>query len=524
MKIPTNLYLLLLAVCGVCAADHKVSLKEGHEHQKVLQLPLVGKPRIAVIGGGAAGTSAAYFLSKHLPDASLTLYERSQRFGGRTWAIKVPVEDTEITVEMGASIIAEVNTFIRNASRELGLEIVDPSWSELEPSGTNKTTDPLAESLGIWTDSGFKFILSPSGISGWWSRFVMLYRYGFMNGPLKAIKVLEPMVENFISAYDKLLDGYGWAKVENMAGDLDLFHALSNSTYNFFRKVHGVSEFFVREFLGGIVRVTYTQQVDDITAFAGAISLFSGSEPMFKVQGGNMRVFKAMAESSNAAIRLNSPVTSIERLDSPTSLLKSVYAVTTGEGDTTEYDLVVLAVPRATGSISLKRIQVPKSISETTYVQVHVSVVVGRLSPAYFKLSRHTDIPYSIMVPSDTSDPSVVAVPFSSMSILARYPSTSSTPSETVVVKFFSEKNLDDSVLDSIFLERKTTIKHSWDDPGAYTRLGIVGTDTWDVPFEFEDGFYYVNSMESFLSTMETEVLSARNVVNLVREKLGRIR
>lgn len=41
-------------------------------------------------------------------------------------------------------------------------------------------------------------------------------------------------------------------------------------------------------------------------------------------------------------------------------------------------------------------------------------------------------------------------------------------------------------------------------------------------PIRADDGLWYVNSMESFVSTMETEVLAARNVVdNLVREAFG---
>jgi prenylcysteine oxidase/farnesylcysteine lyase len=40
-------------------------------------------------------------------------------------------------------------------------------------------------------------------------------------------------------------------------------------------------------------------------------------------------------------------------------------------------------------------------------------------------------------------------------------------------------------------------------------------------PFKFADGLYYVNAMESIVSTMETEVIGSGNVANLVWSDLS---
>ena len=55
--------------------------------------------RIAVIGSGISGLSAAYILAPH---ASVTLYEKEDRLGGHTHTINVPVtEDITIPVDTG---------------------------------------------------------------------------------------------------------------------------------------------------------------------------------------------------------------------------------------------------------------------------------------------------------------------------------------------------------------------------------------------------------------------------------------
>ena len=50
----------------------------------------VGSSRIAVLGGGITGLSTAFYLSREFPNAKITLYEGSERFGG--WLRSTPVE------------------------------------------------------------------------------------------------------------------------------------------------------------------------------------------------------------------------------------------------------------------------------------------------------------------------------------------------------------------------------------------------------------------------------------------------
>ena len=57
--------------------------------------------RVAVLGGGISGLASAYFLSRKLPSAKITLYERSSRLGGWLYSEQVDVSNGKILFEQG---------------------------------------------------------------------------------------------------------------------------------------------------------------------------------------------------------------------------------------------------------------------------------------------------------------------------------------------------------------------------------------------------------------------------------------
>ncbi|MCP5041715.1 MAG: FAD-dependent oxidoreductase, partial [bacterium] len=69
----------------------------------------VSAPSIAVVGGGIAGCSAAWFLRQALGEnATLTLYERDVQPGGRLATLDVG----GTPVEAGGTIIHETNRYM----------------------------------------------------------------------------------------------------------------------------------------------------------------------------------------------------------------------------------------------------------------------------------------------------------------------------------------------------------------------------------------------------------------------------
>lgn len=88
---------------------------------------LLTERHIAIIGSGAAGSSAAFFLHNQLhslarrDNVEITIYEKELRIGGRA-AIVHPYNDTKYDpIELGASIYVSANLHLVNAIKQFNL-------------------------------------------------------------------------------------------------------------------------------------------------------------------------------------------------------------------------------------------------------------------------------------------------------------------------------------------------------------------------------------------------------------------
>lgn len=77
-------------------------------------------PRIAVVGAGLAGLTATYRLKQ--AGHAATLYEASDRIGGRCWSIRGAFADGQVA-EHGGELIDQGHTAIRQLCQELGLKL-----------------------------------------------------------------------------------------------------------------------------------------------------------------------------------------------------------------------------------------------------------------------------------------------------------------------------------------------------------------------------------------------------------------
>lgn len=125
-------------------------------------------------GGGAAGTSTAFWLSNvfsHPDKVRMTLFEQSEYIGGRSTT--VPIKDDAATwgsIELGASIFVEANKNLMKA--------VDTF--NLTRTKLTEVRDDKRPGLGIW--DGKEFLFEQSGTL--WDTIVPIWRYGLIS-PLK---------------------------------------------------------------------------------------------------------------------------------------------------------------------------------------------------------------------------------------------------------------------------------------------------------------------------------------------------
>ena len=85
---------------------------------------------VAVLGGGITGLACAYYLTRELPHAKVTIYEASDRLGGWLSSTRVPVKDGSILFEAGP------RTLRPSSNGALAAQLVcKPSISNLQTKG-----------------------------------------------------------------------------------------------------------------------------------------------------------------------------------------------------------------------------------------------------------------------------------------------------------------------------------------------------------------------------------------------------
>jgi monoamine oxidase len=103
-----------LAACGGTDAATGLFVPRGPSRK------VSASPRVVVVGAGLAGLTCAYRLKQ--AGISATVYEASDRLGGRCWSRRGDFADGQIA-EHGGELIDQSHTEIRHLAQELGLTL-----------------------------------------------------------------------------------------------------------------------------------------------------------------------------------------------------------------------------------------------------------------------------------------------------------------------------------------------------------------------------------------------------------------
>ncbi|KLU91118.1 protoporphyrinogen oxidase [Magnaporthiopsis poae ATCC 64411] len=118
---------------------------------------------IAVLGGGVTGLTTAYYLTKFLPSARITLYEASDRLGG--WVDSHTMDlHKRLTSGMPARVVCEYGPRLitpteKNFSEMLvyaellhHLNLMDKTWTLHKPPIGSRQADPLSRRYIYYPD------------------------------------------------------------------------------------------------------------------------------------------------------------------------------------------------------------------------------------------------------------------------------------------------------------------------------------------------------------------------------------
>ncbi|KAF9458739.1 Prenylcysteine lyase-domain-containing protein [Collybia nuda] len=442
---------------------------------------VVDTPRIAIIGAGAGGSSAAFWISKAKErfglDVEVDVYEREAYVGGRSTVV-YPYDNSSLPpLELGASIFVEANKNLWRASDEFNL-----TRNAFEEGGET----------GVW--DGEKLILSIG--DGWWDTVKVLWRYGIFS-PRRTQSIVDGMVKQFLKFYTK--ETPKWDKISDLATSMGWSNFVHNSTANYFGG-QGVSEAYIYEIVEAATRVNYGQNADRIHALEGAASLAtSGARG---IQGGNFQLFEQFLNHSGAKVFLGTTVTDITQK----SKTSHHWTVESSRGSMA-YSAVILAAPLRTTGINLPS-KISTIVPEQPYVHLHVTLLTTTsptANPAYFSLPTSATVPRMMLTTHNGARQGGKEPEFNSMSYHGQI------REGEWGVKIFSKERISNEWLEDMFLGKVGWVyRKEWD---AYP---LLPPTTSFPPIKLDRGLYYVNAFEPFISTMETETISSRNVVDLL--------
>ncbi|KAG8731551.1 hypothetical protein FRC11_003763, partial [Ceratobasidium sp. 423] len=177
------------------------------------------------------------------------------------------------------------------------------------------------------------------------------------------------------------------------------------------------------------------------------------------------------------------------------------------------YDAIIIAAPLPLTNIEfINTASKPSSFPKVNYLHLHVTLLTTTtpsLLPTYFKVDNSSALPGTVLTTAEYgSKPQ-----FNSIRYQAKIERNGKTE---YVVKIFSPGEISDDTLATLFGKGSIgwVFRKEWDAYPYYPPRSDFP------PIKLDKGLYYVNSMEGLFSTMETETISSRNVVDLLSTEL----
>ncbi|POG79634.1 Prenylcysteine lyase [Rhizophagus irregularis DAOM 181602=DAOM 197198] len=342
---------------------------------------------------------------------------------------------------------------------------------------------------GIW--NGEEFVFEQSS-NPYWDTLRILWKYGL--APKKVQNLVKEIVGKFLEEY-KFDEPY--TSIDSESERLQLNKELKFTAQYYFSELEKINQLYLQHFVEPMTRVNYGQNLAELHALGAFISL--APQGAKSIKGGNFQLFEKFVEFSGANLKLDTRVVKVTKLPSPDGINNVKYVVKSKDGSSEEYDAIILAAPIQFTGIEFENMNL--KIKKIPYVTLHVTLVTGHVNPAYFGRSKIEDIPEQIVT---TNSGKCEFLSFAGKLRL---------PNGETINKLFSHQELSDEMLDRLYISRSWTFRKVWK---SYPKL--LPNQTFP-PLEPDENFFYINSFEPFISTMETECVSSKNIIKLIARK-----
>eukprot|EP00111_Clytia_hemisphaerica_P007351 TCONS_00021385-protein len=492
VKISLTASVTLVTGSYLFEATNKVIAEENTEHidssasKTSNNFEINGK--IAVIGTGIGGASATHFLRKLLGnEVQIDVFEKNDHLGGRMHAIDVNGEQ----IESGGTIIHSSNRYMVDFAKDLEMD-------------TNIATDDAK--LGIYNGKEFVFLQSSWK---WLNVAKLIWRYGPFS--LRNMdSALTRMLNDFVKIYDIQESEQAFRTVPEMLNALggDHFVELTKNTSTQALKDEGVGDTLIQELITGISRCNYGQSTDDVNGFTGFVSLAGAQEgALWNVKDGNYKVPQSLIENSKANIRTNTKITSIKRYERDNKVKYELEGAPKNEF----YDAIIVAAPLEVPSCFLdctKCKNWPCKEELQKYQKTIATFIQMPLNHEYFGVKCKEDMA-DVVITTDSKE--------NAFSTVAPQKTVKGVVTEPPVYKIFSREPLSDALVKKMFIVNSDNENKTSSDRTVVSWLAYPHYSPPEkfLPFELDEGVFYVNAIERAASAMEMSAIGGRNAALL---------
>jgi prenylcysteine oxidase / farnesylcysteine lyase len=407
-------------------------------------------------------------------EIQMKIFEKVDRLGGRTFSITLPNGEK---IDIGGTAIVEENRYAMEFKDKFNMEFAE---------------DPETF-LNIWDNKLGKFVFQES--VGFLSevRNILKVLVSYQYGPFQAKNVIKEQVWKILKIYQQQDDLKTWNSPFEMFKSVGMHDLFEKSFHDYFINSGKIHKKFADDLVTPICLVNYLQN-STISAMGGLISSVALVSDFHKFELGADGFSKNLAKNSSAEIHLNTTIVSIQK-----DTIGIILGSKTCEDCDVEYqvfDKVVLAT-----SIELSNIEFIgfdfKVNHQLKFRQTHVTIIKGELKAELFGLDP--TYPHEIIY-NENENPDFLSIQVLKIVNGSRY------------YKIFSATERNDNFIEKYFRNIDWKFKHSF---LAYPMLTTMKENQIQ-PAKLDDNLYYVNSMESVISTMETEMISSKNVAMIL--------
>jgi prenylcysteine oxidase/farnesylcysteine lyase len=435
----------------------------------VLILTLNNNPtRIAIIGSGIGGSSAAHYLLKN-PNIKVDIYEKGDHVGGRLLSMDINGKH----FDFGSPFMTKASKLLYGLATELGCQ---PNYQQAE------------QKMSII--SGHEILISMSSSYAIINMAKLFWKYGL--APYWVMSLMNSRNSDYQKIYEYLDNKITFANLSEMLQAIkqsDLIY----QTVEDLLIADGISQQYIDEIVSSLLAVMYIQH-KEMNAFAGFVSLSGMGEQPFNIVGGMDHIVESIIakhqSNPNFKLYLNKKVSRIIKQAG------NLYNI-----DGVEYDKVIIACPLEKIAITFEAIAV-KSTLPHYFQESYVTLMQGEINGAFFNLKDGDFIPNAIAANDKKKSEHVASVIYMGDGI----------------IKLQSDTELPDRGLTIVKDGYKILHQEHWDF--AYPKF--VRNKLEDLPsFVLDDGLYYINAIETAASSMELSMISARNIVNIIEKEIS---